>query len=341
MTEHTHTAAPLIIPASERAERMATACINFLETLTPALRRKAEIAFEESERLRWHYIPLEMWERGGVSIGEMNEKQREAAFSLLACGLSEKGYQKATKIMNLETTLGELERAEGTTRLVRDPERYFFSVFGDVANNKPWGWRAEGHHVSLHYTVVNRELISPYPSFFGSNPAEVRHGPKKGLRILSAEEDLARQLLGSFNPDQKRKAIINATAPADILTRDVPKVELDAVEGLAAESMTTGQRETLVKLIHEYVERLPEEIAAAEIRKLRDAKINEIHFAWAGAEERGKPHYYRMHGPFFFVEYDNTQNDANHIHTVWRHLDDDFGVDLLRLHYRNANHHDH
>ena len=341
MAEHTHTkpsAAPLIIPASETAERMAVACSNFLETLAPPLRQKVEIAFEEGERLRWHYIPVEMWERKGISIKEMNEKERTAAFNLLASGLSAKGYQKATAIINLESTLGEIERVEGTARLIRDPELYFFSVFGDPTNNKPWGWRVEGHHVSLHYTVINKELISPYPSFFGSNPGEVRSGPNKGQRILSAEEDLARQLLVSLNADGKHKAIINATAPSDILTRDVPKVEFDAVEGLAAESMATSQRELLVKLIDEYVDRLPEEVAEIEAQKLRNADVNDIHFAWAGESERGKPHYYRLHGPFFFVEYDNTQNDANHIHSVWRHLEDDFGVDLLRMHYRQASH---
>ena len=348
MTKHTHTqrnpGAHLIIPASETAERMASTCVNFLEALTPTLRRKAELPFADGERLRWHYVPMELWERKGVLLKEMNDVQRQAAFDLLACGLSNQGYQKATAIIDLEPTLGEVERAEGNARFPRDPELYFFTVFGDPTNNKPWGWRAEGHHVSLHFTVVNRELISPNPSFFGSNPAEVRHGPKKGLRILSAEEDLARQLLGSLNLDQKGKAIINPTAPPEILTREQLKVEIGDAEGLAAESMETTQREILVQLIHEYVNRLPQEVAKIEIRKLRDANLNDVHFAWAGAEERGKPHYYRLHGPFFFAEYDNTQNNANHIHSVWRHMDDDFGVDLLRLHYQNAQstqHHQH
>ena len=227
---------------------------------------------------------------------------------------------------------------EGVAQLARDPELYAFSVFGDPTNHGPWGWRAEGHHVSLHFTVVNRELITPNPFFFGANPAEVRHGPDKGLRILSAEEDLARQLLGSLNSDQKNKTVINETAPADILTRDVPKVELGAAEGLAVESMTTGQREVLVQLIDTYIDRLPEQLAKIEGQKLRDADINDIHFAWAGPANRGEPHYYRLHGPFFFVEYDNTQNDANHIHTVWRHIEDDFGIDLLRSHYQNGHH---
>ncbi len=341
MTEHTHNASPIptVIPASETAERMAVACANFLETLMPNLRRKVEFPFADAERQRWHYIPREMFDRKGVYLQEMNEKQRVAAFNLLATGLSRAGYQKATAIIDLEATLGEQERMEGMAQLVRDPELYAFSVFGDPTNHGPWGWRAEGHHVSLHFTVVNRELITPNPFFFGSNPAEVRHGPDKGLRILSAEEDLARQLLGSLNSDQKSKTVINETAPADILTRDVPKVQLDTAEGLAVESMTTGQREVLAQLIDTYIDRLPDQLAKIEERKLRDAGINDIHFAWAGPANRGQPHYYRLHGSFFFVEYDNTQNNANHIHTVWRHIEDDFGIDLLRSHYQNGHHH--
>ncbi len=340
MTEHTHNISPAstVIPASETAERMAVACVNFLETLTPDLRRKAELPFEDAERQRWHYFPREMFERKGVFLEEMNEKQQGAAFNLFATGLSQRGYQKATAIIDLETTLGEQERSEGTARLARDPEFYAFSIFGDPTNHKAWSWRSEGHHVSLHFTVVNRKLITPNPFFFGTNPAEVRHGPKKGLRILSAEEDLARQLLGCLNADQKAKTVINATAPRDIITQAEPKVEFGTAEGLAAESMTTGQREVLAKLIEAYIDRLPDELAKIEEQKLRDAGVNDIHFAWAGPANRRQPHYYRLHGPFFFVEYDNTQNNANHIHTVWRHIEDDFGVDLLRLHYRNGRH---
>lgn len=345
MQDHTHTpvatpGTPLVIPASETAERMTQACVEFLEALRPGLRKKAEISFNDKERLRWHYVPLEMWERKGVSLRELNTKERRAAFALLTSGLSNRGYQKAIAIIDHETTLGELEHAAGVDRLVRDPDRYFFSVFGEPTNRQPWGWRVEGHHVSLHYTIVNHEVISPYPSFFGANPAEVHHGPKKGLRILSAEEDLARALLRSLNADQKRKTILTATAPPDILTRNLPKVDFASVEGLAAESMTAPQRATLMNLIHEYIGRMPDAVSRAENRKLRDAGITDIHFAWAGAEAPGKPHYYRLHGPFLFVEYDNTQNNADHIHSVWRHLDDDFGIDLLRYHYRITNHHD-
>ncbi len=338
-TETQSAASPIMIPASETAEQMVNAAGNFLEMLTPALREKAVLPFDANERLRWHYIPIEMWERKGVSLKELNQKQQEAALALMETGLSHKGYQKACAIINLETTLGEIEQAAGEARLVRDAGYYFFTVFGTPSGNGAWGWRAEGHHVSLNFTVVNRELISPNPFFFGSNPAEVPHGNKKGLRILSAEEDIARQLLASLNSAQKSKSLINADAPSDILTREEPKVKFEAVEGLAAETMATQQRELLITLINEYIDRLPEEMAQIERRKLRDGSLNDIHFAWAGGEVRGTPHYYRLHGPFFFVEYDNTQNNANHIHSVWRNIEDDFGVDLLRLHYHKANHH--
>ena len=332
---------PLVIAASETAERMAASASDFLDILSPELREKACQSFDEEERFRWHYIPIEMWERKGVSLKELNSNQQEHAFRLMASGLSAKGYEKARAIIDLETILGEIEKKDGEGRLERNPEYYFFTVFGDPTGNGAWGWRAEGHHISLNFTVVNRELISPNPFFFGSNPAEVRVGEKKGLRVLFAEEDLARQLLASFTPYQKTHAVINPEAPPDILTRNAPKVEFDSVEGIALETMQTYQRELLVQLIHEYIDRLPDEVAQIEHRKLRESSLNDIHFAWAGGEERGMPHYYRLHSPFFFVEYDNTQNSANHIHSVWRHIADDFGADLLRLHYHKTDHHAH
>ncbi len=348
MSQHTHTQqntdANLAVSALETVNRMANSCANFIAALTPALRRKAELPFVDAERLRWHYVPVELWVRQGVMLGEMNHSQRQAAFDLLACGLSERGYRKTLAIIELETTLGELERAEGNVRFPRVPDRYYFTVFGDPTNGEPWSWRVEGHHVSLHFTIVNGKTISPNPSFFGSNPAEVRHGLQKGLRILSAEEDLARELLVSLTLDQKRKVIFDAIAPHEILTREQLKVDVGIPKGLAAESMESAQREILAQLLHEYINRLPEELSKVETQKLCQADLNQVHFAWAGGEERGKPHYYSLHGPFFFAEYDNTQDNANHAHSVWRHIDDDFGVDLLRLHYQNAQgtgHHEH
>jgi hypothetical protein len=327
-----------IVPQSEVAEQMETACVRFLETLGANSRRKAVFDFWESERQRWHYVPREMFDRKGLCIKEMNETQRKAAIALLASGLSPTGLVKAKKIMAHEIILGRLEKSMGAYRLARDPELYYFSVFGEPATKNPWGWRAEGHHLSLHYTVLNREMYSPYPFFFGVNPATVHHGPEKGLRILSKEEDLARCLLHSLSENHKSRAIISSDAPADIITAAERKVQMGSAEGLAAESMTTEQREMLVDLLLVYINRLPVNLADFEFQKLKTENISSIHFAWAGSQEQGKPHYYRLHGPTFLTEYDNTQNDANHIHSVWRHLENDFGLDLLNLHYQYGHH---
>jgi hypothetical protein len=334
MNTHIHSPefTPKMVPASETAEAMRQAGIRFLETLSPEQMIMAHFAFEDLERLRWHYVPREMFDRRGLCLKDMENHQHKAALSLMASGLSQRGHWKARQIMDLETILGQLERAAGTAHHARDPGLYYFSVYGDPTDRTPWGWRAEGHHVSLNFTVVNGEWIAPNPFFFGANPAEVRTGREKGLRILSEEEDLARNLLSSLSADQKTRAVISPEAPADILTRALPRVHLETAEGLPADLMGPEQRRVLDELIRAYIGRLPAELNRIEMAKLRRADFNAVHFAWAGGHRPGMPHYYRLHGRFFLVEYDNTQNNANHIHTVWRHLGDDFGLDLLRLH---------
>jgi hypothetical protein len=331
---HNSPITPLIIAPSETAEIMKNCCVRFLDLLTSELREKTNFTFDSPERLRWHYVPREMFDRKGVSLKEMNSRQIRMAFKLLAGGLSHVGYGKVTAIMDLEKTLGKIEQLSGAARLVRDPQLYYFSVFGDPTAGDPWGWRVEGHHISLNFTIAGNEWIAPNPLFLGANPAEVQSGPQKGLRILEEEEDLARDLLAALNTEQKRNTIISPNAPPDILTRALPKVELAGAEGLATASMSPKQREILARLIHVYIDRLPHELAAVELKKLNEAGLDAVHFAWAGPEDRGKPHYYRLHGPFFLVEYDNTQNNANHIHAVWRNLKDDFAEDLLRSHYQ-------
>ena len=307
--------------------------------MTPELRRKTEFAFEDGERQRWHYIPREMFDRKGVYIQEMNQKQRDAAFNLLATGLSPTGYQKATAIIDLEATLGEQERMEGMAQLARDPELYAFSGFWRSDKPRSLGVAGGGtpcltpfyrceQGVDYAESVLLWILI---PQRFGMVPTrDCGYCPPKKI----SPDNFWISQSGSEKQNGYQR---NSTA--DILTRDVPKVQLDTAEGLAVESMTTGQREVLAHLIDTYIDRLPEQLAKIEGQKLRDAGINDIHFAWAGPANRGQPHYYRLHGPFFFAEYDNTQNNANHIHTVWRHIEDDFGIDLLRSHYQNG--HDH
>jgi hypothetical protein len=296
--------------------------------------------FEGNERTHWHFIPTELFPRNGLPIKQMNQSQRERAHDLLKAGLSQRGYMTATQIMQLENVLAAIESAQplGGNRFVRDPERYFFSIFGTPSTRDTWGWRVEGHHVSLHFTVVNGTLAAGSPSFFGSNPAEVRSGPKKGTRVLGPEEDAARSLVESLDASQREKAIINTTAPNDIVTMASVKVDPLSPVGIPGSALTASQRALLKKLIDVYTGYMADDIAADRLTRIEKAGWDKIAFAWAGSLQRGQKHYYRVQGPTFLIEYDNTQNDANHIHSVWRDFNGDFGEDLLREHLRNTPH---
>ena len=314
------------------AGRMAEAATNFLAALDASSRVKAVIDFGDSaERENWHYIPRD---RAGLALKEMDDKLRELTYSLVATGVSAQGYDKVKTIIGLEPILAEVEGVG--RRFPRDPELYYLSVFGDPGDDAPWGWRFEGHHISLNYTLVDRRMVGPTPLFFGSNPAEVRHGECEGLRALKEEEDLGRQLLHELDGVQKAVAVVSIEAPGDLLTTNVSYVR-DEVEpeGLSSTEMTAAQREILNALVEVYVRRMPEALAEAEWKRLR-GDLASARFAWAGSAERGDPHYYRVQGTSFLAEYDNVQNDANHIHAVWRDLSNDFGEDILRKHYREG-----
>jgi hypothetical protein len=339
-------AAVASLAASRSSSAMADAATRLLSSLTVEQRQQASFAFAADERLHWHFIPTEMFPRNGLLIRSMTGPQRKMAHELLKTGLSQRGYLTATSIMELETVLKALEAAERAaapqpprgTPLERDPEKYFFSIFGTPSAKDAWGWRVEGHHVSLHFTVVHGTMVASSPTFFGSNPAEVREGPKKGLRILGAEEDAARALLQALDASQRTTAIIDAKAPGDMVTMANVNIDSLAPTGLAASAMTVPQRELLMKLLDVYIGAMAGDIADERLARVRKAGIEKIAFAWAGETERGKKHYYRVQGPTFLIEYDNTQNDGNHIHSVWRDFHGDFGRDLLREHLKSTPH---
>jgi hypothetical protein len=236
--------------------------------------------------------------------------------------------------MELEIVLREL----GGNPAVRDPELYFFSVFGTPSTEQPWGWRAEGHHLSLNFTVVNGTLVATSPSFFGANPANVPSGSRQGLRVLGAEEDLARELVRSLRPDQRAIAILETEAPRDIITGNAAQVDPLSPAGLSVERLDATQRALFVRVIDEYLARMADDLAATRRARLETTDFGQVTFAWAGSIEPGQPHYYRVQGPTFLIEFDNTQNNANHVHSVWRDFEGDFGRDLLRDHYRDAPH---
>jgi hypothetical protein len=311
---------------------MSEAANNFLASLQPEQQAKARFELKADERKNWHFIPRE---RKGLPIKEMTPAQRQLAHTLLSAGMSHRGYGKAMTIMSLEDILRELEQGKGP---VRDPERYFMTIFGQPGDKTAWGWRVEGHHLAINFTVVNGKDVSAIPSFMGTNPAEVREGPRKGLRVLAVEEDLARQLVKSFNEEQKKSAIYTNTAPSDIITGAERKAKVLATTGLAALRMNKDQSKLLLELIREYVYRHRAEVADHDLERIQKAGFDKIYFAWAGGLERGQGHYYRIQGPTFLMEYDNTQNNANHIHAVWRDFENDFGDDLLRKHYEQTPH---
>jgi len=322
---------------------MADAAGKLVASLTPEQKKAATFPFDSAEREHWGFVPSEMFPRNGLTIGSMTEPQRKLAHDLIKSGLSQKGYLTASSIMELEAVLKVIEDAGGGDaaqgrRMERNPVKYFVSVFGTPNAQGTWGWRVEGHHVSLNFTVVKGTLVASTPQFFGSNPAEVREGPKKGLRILAEEEDSARALLMALNPAQRTKAVYNTTAPGDILTTNKVKIDPLAPAGILASDLQPNQREMLMRVIDAYASAMAPDIAADRLAKLRQAGIEKIAFAWAGEAERGKKHYYRVQGPTFLIEFDNTQNDGNHIHSVWRDFNGDFGRDVLREHLASVAH---
>ena len=330
----------LTVIAGPSSTAMSAAATRFLESLNGEQRQRATFAFDGDERTHWNFIPTEIFPRNGLTLGQMNESQRRFAHDLLKTGLSQRGYMTATQVMELEKILAALENAQPLrpNRFARDPEKYFFSIFGSPSTKNTWGWRVEGHHMSLHFTVVDGKLIAGSPSFFGSNPAEVREGPRKGTRVLGLEEDAARSLLESFDASQRERAIINTAAPNDIVTMASVKIDPLSPVGIPASALTANQVTLLRKLIDVYTGKMAYDIAADRLARIEKAGWDKVAFAWAGPLERGQKHYYRVQGPTFLVEYDNTQNDGNHSHSVWREFHGDFGVDLLREHLHGTPH---
>jgi hypothetical protein len=326
--------------SSKSAAAMTVAATKWLETLTPEQRQQATFPNNSEEKVRWNFIPTNMFPRKGVPWKEMTEPQRKAAHELLKASLSQKGYLTATSIMELETLLHAIENSDGKKGAnVRDPELYFFTLFGAPSPKSVWGLRVEGHHVSLHFTIGNNTTVDNTPAFFGTNPAEVRvEGPKKGLRILGSMEDAARALMATFDESQKATAIYDKVAPGDILTKNNPTFEALSPGGVAAANLKPAQRDLLMKVIETYTVQMADDVAADRLAKIKAAGFEKVTFAWAGETEVGKKHYYRIQGPTFLVEYDNTQNDGNHVHSVWRDFTGDFGRDLLREHVQGVAH---
>ncbi len=344
-------------PAS--VPNITQSAVDLLAALDATQRETATFRLDdEATRTDWAYFPRQSH---GLAIGATDAKQQKLAHRLLSHGLSLHAYAKVTTIIALDNVLDVIE--DRTRSVVRDPARYFFSIFGDPSS-PPWAFQFEGHHVSINLTLSADGHVSPTPLFLGSNPAEITHAGHPIVRVCGEEEDAGRDLLRSFGAEELARAVICKVAPPDFIlmnaarvpdhirTGDAPALRNIAEDfakltdddkqrlsfdrarpaGLAFRDMTPAQRERLSALIDIYTDRLPDDLARIERAKVDAAGLDAVHFAWAGSEHQRQGHYYRIHGPSLLIEYDNTQDDANHVHAVWRDPTSDFGASILRDH---------
>lgn len=309
---------------------MAAAAATFLQSLDSNLQQQAMFPFTDAERRNWHYVPRQ---RQGIALEALTTEQQQRGEQLLQTLLSEVGYQKVQNIFLLETVLRDL----GGSPSLRNPELYYFTFFGRP-DAYPWGWRLEGHHLSINVTVLAEDEMFFTPTFWGANPAEVPIEPHQGLRTLGQEQDLAFELLRGLLPEQQEAVLLAERSLGNIVTGPGRADALAQLQGIPLSQMSTESRDRSLRLIETYLNNLHPDFAQAQLQQIRAAGIDQIHFAWAGALEAGMPYYYRLQGPSVLIEHDNTQNSANHIHSVWRDLNHDFGGDALQAHYQSGIH---
>jgi hypothetical protein len=321
--------AALVYAATPPDAEVRAAAAKWLASLSADQKAKACFAFDDSERVHWAYVPQD---RRGLPLADMNEAQRALAMDLVRSTLSPQGFAKVEGVIKLEPVLRELESRPDAPALHRDAARYYVSIFGDPSSNKPWAWRFEGHHLSLNFSSIDGELDGVTPNFFGANPARVAGGPDDGLRVLGVEEDLGRALFASFDDKQRSVALLSGAPPNDVILGPSRDGGFEKTEGLAVAQMTAPQAHAFEELLTQFVGNLRASTATAQMQRIRDSGLEKIHFAWIGSAKAGEPHYYRIQGLHFAIEYENAQPGANHIHVVWRDLERDFGADLLRAH---------
>lgn len=309
---------------------IASKANNFLGLLDEEQAAKARYPYEEEERFNWHFVPRE---RNGIPFKELTDKQRQAALSLLKVSVSEQGYQKANNIMALENVLREVE-SRPANDTYRDPLNYSITIFGEPGGENVWGWRLEGHHLSLNFSSTTGEIVSATPTFWGSNPGVVRNGRERGKQVLKQETDLGFHLVNSLSREQMQIAIVSTKAPSDIITGNDRKAALQDPAGLAYADMNDQQKKLFMQLLNVYVKNYQLGFSKRLMDKIEKAGIENMSFAWAGSLQPGAGHYYRIQGPMLLIEYDNTQNNANHVHSVVRDLTNDFAEDILKEHYQ-------
>jgi hypothetical protein len=312
----------------EVGAEMTEAAGEFLNSLEPAQRARAELPFGSDERLNWRFVPAE---RLGLPLGAMTEPQRNLARRLMRSALSADGARKAETIQNLESVLASLEKGRGP---VRDPNLYHLTVFGVPGPKGAWAWRLEGHHLEVQVTLLDGQPVGLTPHFMGANPGKVAAGPLSGTEVLADEDTLGRALALTLDKAQREIAVIPGKVPADILSGATRVARPLEPRGITLAQLGTPQRELFWQIVSRFVGRFRGELADPVLAELRALPADQLSFAWSGGMEVGEGHYYRIQAPSLLLELDNTQNNANHVHTVWRDLRNDFGGDALRRHLK-------
>ena len=313
-----------------------SSALTVVKSLDSTQRAKAVFPFDDMSRYDWNYLPPSLIPRKGVCLRDLDSKQKRTIYALLKSFLSDKGFLRTQDIMNNEYYLKELE----PDMIHRIPENHFIAFYGTPAKDSVWGWKFSGHHIALNFTIVNNQLALT-PIFFGVYPAEIKEGKNKGRRIIKDEEDIGFELINMLNSKQKEKAIFQSKAFNDVVTTNAIQVGPLAPVGILAKDLTTQQKNILNKLIVSHLSSMPTKIAEMRMKRIVSEDFNQIRFGWAGSLIKGVPHYYRIQGKTFLIEFDNSTHNANHIHIVWRDFNGDFGVDLLNEHYKKSNHHHH
>jgi hypothetical protein len=317
------------------AQDLVSKANAFIHLLDSSQRVKTFYPFDDGERYRFNFVPLD--DRKGISINELNATQRTALMDLLRTCLSEETVKKVNNIMQLDVVLKELEHRKPEDHF-RDPGKYFVTIFGIPTARTIWGWRFEGHHVAFHFSADKNQLVAGTPSFLGSNPGIVLSGDQKGEEVLKDETAQGFALLHALSAEELKKAIIDSVAPREIITGNNRRAMIEHPSGIRYSELSPGNQQLMLRLINLYVHRYTKLFANDLLKKIQSAGLEKLWFTWAGNTEHvlGNPYYYRIQGPTIIIEYDNTQNNANHIHTVVRDLTDDFGGDILLEHYKNS-----
>lgn len=304
-----------------------------MNSLTSAQKEAVSFAMEDPAKSRWHYLPHDSFAREGLPLSEMTPEQNHKTFALLEAYLSESGYDQMQQIIDLENYLALVEN----NPVKRDASKYYIAFYGTPHKDSLWAWSFEGHHISLNFTVTP-EAIAFAPAFWGSNPGIVPNGPGKGKIVLKTDHNLGLQLVNSLSPKQLEQTLVSTHTYGEILTRNQTAVQFITNNGISFGQLQDSQQQLLKKIIYHHLDRMEKAVSQKARNLLEKENWEEISFSWAGKMKKLNPHYYRIQGQSFLIEYDNSQNKGNHIHVVWREFDGDFGKDLIREHYQKGGH---